>query len=206
MTSQRKIEANRRNALKSSGPKSPAAKSRVSRNAYRHGLAALTHRDVGLSHDIERLARLICGGRANPLLIAEARTMAESVLMLKLVVAEQIAVIERMRDVYASPLTAQHEAIPRAVERGRAFDRAADELEALEEAFDALLENAREELFEEDAREVARLAAKPARLNERDEVDAMRAAYPDLARLSRYERRARSRLRRAQQRFIEIAD
>ena len=36
-TSQKKIEANRRNALKSTGPKTPSGKKRVSRNATRHG-------------------------------------------------------------------------------------------------------------------------------------------------------------------------
>jgi hypothetical protein len=36
-TSPRKIEANRRNALKSTGPKTPDGKKRVSRNATRHG-------------------------------------------------------------------------------------------------------------------------------------------------------------------------
>ena len=40
MTSLRKIEANRRNALKSTGPKSVAGKAIVARNAMTHGLRA----------------------------------------------------------------------------------------------------------------------------------------------------------------------
>jgi hypothetical protein len=36
-TSPKKIDANRRNALKSTGPKTPSGKKRVSRNATRHG-------------------------------------------------------------------------------------------------------------------------------------------------------------------------
>ena len=36
-TSPKKIEANRRNALKSTGPRTPSGKRRVSRNATRHG-------------------------------------------------------------------------------------------------------------------------------------------------------------------------
>lgn len=37
-TSQRKIQANRANARRSTGPKTPAGKSRVSRNALKHGI------------------------------------------------------------------------------------------------------------------------------------------------------------------------
>jgi hypothetical protein len=40
MASERQIAANRRNAQKSTGPRSAAGKRRASRNAYRHGLAA----------------------------------------------------------------------------------------------------------------------------------------------------------------------
>ena len=39
MSSERQIEANRRNAKNSKGPKSEAGKRRSSKNAYRHGLS-----------------------------------------------------------------------------------------------------------------------------------------------------------------------
>ena len=42
MTSLKQIEANRRNALKSTGPRSEEGKQRASRNALRHGLTAET--------------------------------------------------------------------------------------------------------------------------------------------------------------------
>ena len=42
MTSQRKIEANRRNAARSTGPRTPDGKRKVSLNAVKHGLTATT--------------------------------------------------------------------------------------------------------------------------------------------------------------------
>jgi hypothetical protein len=42
MTSLKQIEANRRNALKSTGPRSKEGKQRASRNAFRHGLTTET--------------------------------------------------------------------------------------------------------------------------------------------------------------------
>ena len=42
MTSLRQIEANRRNALRSTGPKTDDGKQHASRNAVRHGLTAET--------------------------------------------------------------------------------------------------------------------------------------------------------------------
>ena len=42
MTSDRQLSANRQNSRRSSGPRSAAGSSRASRNALRHGLAAIT--------------------------------------------------------------------------------------------------------------------------------------------------------------------
>jgi hypothetical protein len=51
MTSYRQIEANRRNALKSTGPRTVAGKEQSRRNAIRHGLTAETV--IGLLEDAE---------------------------------------------------------------------------------------------------------------------------------------------------------
>ena len=55
MTSQRKIEANRRNAAKSTGPRTEAGKKKVSLNAVKHGLTATTV--VVLPHEDEEAYR-----------------------------------------------------------------------------------------------------------------------------------------------------
>jgi hypothetical protein len=204
MTSPRKIAANRLNALKSSGPRRAASKARVSNNAYRHGLAALKHVEAGLPRDIELMARALCGDDMNPLLFEQARVIAASQLLLQCVTAERIAAIERLRDLKAVPLAARVGCIKRAKARGREFERAFAELEQMRAKFDALSEEERARLFDEDEKEEDRLASKPARIEERDEVEAMREAVPDLERLTRYERRAWSRGRRALRQFMDI--
>lgn len=59
MASERQIAANRRNALKSTGPRSRAGKAKVAANALRHGLAA---RRFVTAHEAaaQALARSFC--------------------------------------------------------------------------------------------------------------------------------------------------
>jgi hypothetical protein len=45
MTSAKKIAANRSNAKRNRGPRTEASKRRISRNALRHGLAAIKYVD-----------------------------------------------------------------------------------------------------------------------------------------------------------------
>ena len=80
-----------------SGPRTAAAKSRVSRNALRHGLAALKHLDAMLTRDIALMADAICAGDTNPLLFEQALLIAESEMVLRCVRAQRIAVVERLR-------------------------------------------------------------------------------------------------------------
>jgi len=65
MTSERKIAANRKNAKKSTGPRSAAGRATSRHNARRHGLATGIGSDPAFRDDIEILAKLLAGGREN---------------------------------------------------------------------------------------------------------------------------------------------
>jgi hypothetical protein len=68
MASEQQIAANRRNALRSSGPKTERGKRAAAINAVRHGLSAPLHLDEH-RHSIEALVGLMvgeCGGEAAP--------------------------------------------------------------------------------------------------------------------------------------------
>jgi len=98
MTSERKAAANRRNGRKGRGPRSAAGKSVASRNALRHGFAALTHRHPAAKEDIEQVAEALCGDDPNPSLIEQARIIANNDLVLRAIGAQQLAVVERVRE------------------------------------------------------------------------------------------------------------
>jgi hypothetical protein len=55
--------------LRDEKPRTAAGKKRDSRNALRHGLSAVVHRQPVPSADIERLARAICGESERPELL-----------------------------------------------------------------------------------------------------------------------------------------
>ncbi|RXG83571.1 hypothetical protein [Bradyrhizobium vignae] len=57
MTTERLRAANRANAQRSTGPRSPTGKARASYNAHRHGLAAQAQLD---SSQLERAEQLAC--------------------------------------------------------------------------------------------------------------------------------------------------
>ncbi len=71
MASDKQIAANRRNALKSTGPRSAAGKKRSSANAYRHGLSVSLALSAESRPEIEALAKLITDGTGIPRADAE---------------------------------------------------------------------------------------------------------------------------------------
>jgi hypothetical protein len=109
MTSNRKIEANRRNSRKSCGPRTAAGKATASRNALRHGLAALTHRQPAPSAELEEFARALCGDDCDPILFTQAVKVAQSKMELRAIRAQKVAVIERLRDRYAAPFASRED-------------------------------------------------------------------------------------------------
>jgi hypothetical protein len=65
VTSARKLYANRRNALASTGPRTSAGKARVAQNARRHGLSLSARDDPAGSGEVDALARAIAGDAAD---------------------------------------------------------------------------------------------------------------------------------------------
>lgn len=80
MTSARKIAANRRNALKSTGPRGAAAKHRTRRNAERHGLAARITYDADRLARVESLAQELAGATSDFITLELARAIARAEL------------------------------------------------------------------------------------------------------------------------------
>jgi hypothetical protein len=78
MTSERKRAANRRNARRSTGPRSADGKARSRENAWRHGLASSIDRIPGLRAEIEQLALAIAGPKPTPAMLDCARNAAEA--------------------------------------------------------------------------------------------------------------------------------
>jgi hypothetical protein len=79
MSSRKQIEANRRNALKSTGPTTPEGKARSSRNAVRHGLTAETV--IAGLEDVENYQAFEAAVTAD----YDAETAGERELVLRLV-------------------------------------------------------------------------------------------------------------------------
>src|SRR6266853_345208 len=59
MASERQIAANRRNARKSTGPRSGAGRKRASHNAYRHGLNLNMTSTAAFAKQLDKLVRQI---------------------------------------------------------------------------------------------------------------------------------------------------
>jgi hypothetical protein len=80
MTSDRKIESNRKNARKSTGPRSDAGQCRSRRNALRHGLAIAIGSDPSFGDDIKRLAGALARGRTGQNIGEFAHQAAEAAI------------------------------------------------------------------------------------------------------------------------------
>jgi hypothetical protein len=90
-----RLAANRRNALRSTGPKSAVGKRRAARNALKHGLAVPLGADPSFLERIEALSRLIAGEGAAAARLALARRVAEAQVDLERVRAARFALLAR---------------------------------------------------------------------------------------------------------------
>lgn len=97
MATERQIAANRRNAGKSTGPRSSAGRKRASRNSYRHGLRAKNTLDAERAKRVETLARAIAGDAQDTVTLEHARSAAHAEFDLARIRQVKIALIERMR-------------------------------------------------------------------------------------------------------------
>jgi hypothetical protein len=224
MTTDRQCASNRRNAGKSGGPRSAAGKSRASRNALRHGLSAVTHRLPVPKGEVERLARAICGDDNDQQLFAAALAIAENQLHRRAIKAQQVAVIERLRDRTAIALAKGDNSLDLAKARFLSTwlleRRIVARVPALLAKYDirplpahclpgdvvpfrlkALLEECESE---EEIQRACKIAAQCLTKQERRDEEAFEEAIPDLKRLDRYERRAWSQHKRAVRKLMNI--
>ncbi len=210
---------------RSGGPRSAAGKSRASRNALRHGLAALTHRPPEPTGEVNRLARAICGGDDDPLLLEAAVAIARNEIARRAIKAQQVAVIERLRDQTAIALAKGDNSLELAKARFLAAWLLNREIEArvpqllakyqvqrlprgyfmddeiVPIPLKALLQETESGEQYERARKGAEYCLKQ---QERADDEALEEAIPDLKRLDRYERRAWSQHKRAIGKFVHI--
>jgi hypothetical protein len=177
MASQKQIEANRRNARKSTGPRSASGKKRASRNALKHGLTTPIS-GAAVTREIEALARQIAGDPEDRLRMALARDAAEAQLDLARVQRVGVAFIERTA------------AVGRLAQR-KLFRTIRDET-----AFMALSCLGARLGKTQPKCAVDPLPAMPTEEPART-TEAVRRALLDLLRLNRYERRAAVRRDRA---------
>src|SRR5215831_4884720 len=98
MASEHQIAANRRNARKSTGPRSAAGKKRAGRNAYRHGLSVSVSMssNAAFAKELDRLVREIAGDTKDAIALERARAVAEAEFELARVRRAKVALIERV--------------------------------------------------------------------------------------------------------------
>ena len=221
------------NKRRGGGPKTAEGKRASSRNARRHGLAAITHRQAVCSSETQRLARLLCGDDDDPQLMMAAKTIIENEMAMHAIREQELAVVKRLREPTAVALAKGDNGLKLGIACSMAAWLGHREIEAtapqlLEKYKDQLPKRPEDwpddlpwewqgtlvpddlktlleecELDEEMARALA-MAERHLKKQERDEFEAFECALLDLVRLDRYYRRAWSRQKRAICNFANI--
>ena len=159
---------NRRNASRSTGPRSRAGRKRAAGNATVHGLTANLLSNATLAEQVEKLAREIAGSVGDAILLQYARDVARAEIDLARVRRIKVALIERVSAIGTLDCSPVFENV-----RG------------VRKILDML---ARGEL----PHRIDPLATMPSGELERT-AEAVRRALPELIKLDRYESRAAAR-------------
>jgi hypothetical protein len=174
VATERQIAANRRNAQKSTGPRSDVGKNRASRNAYRHGLSRGIGANGTFAEKVDQLARKIADDSKDEATLQQARAAAEGELDLARAQQVKTALIQRMSAFVTLRSGAATRSAPELIRSLRASLRREA---ALPEPIDPT-----STIPLQDPEQLA---------------EAMRQLLPELLRLDRYERRAFARRDRA---------
>jgi hypothetical protein len=172
MASKRQIAANRRNAGKSTGPRSGAGRKRASRNAYRHGLTLSITSTAAFAKQLETLVRKIAGDSEDAIVLERARAVAQAELELARVRRAKVALIERASAF--GQLDPPRLTVTQMIRLLNAFDRRSL---IVPKPIDAL-------------------ATMPSGEPDRS-AEALRRVLPELRKMDRYERRAAAHRERA---------
>jgi hypothetical protein len=181
MASERQIAANRRNARRSTGPRSSVGKKRASRNAYRHGLNLSITSTAAYAKLLDKLVRKIAGNTNDAIVLERARSVAEAELDLARVRRAKVSLIERASAFGELDPPQLSSTVPPIVRFLSALDR--NRISSLPEPIDAS-------------------ATMPSQQPDRS-AEAVRRVLPELRKLDRYEHRAAARRDRA---VLELAD
>jgi hypothetical protein len=179
MASERQIAANRRNARKSTGPRSGAGRKRASRNAYRYGLT-LNITSAAFAKQLDKLVREIAGDSKDAIVLERARAIAQAELDLARVRRAKVSLIERA--------SAFGELDP---------PQAFSAVTQIKRFFNAL-DRGKPILPKPSDSSATMLSQEPDR-----SAEAVRRVLPDLRKLERYERRSAARRDRA---ALDIVD
>jgi hypothetical protein len=171
MATERQIAANRRNALKSTGPRSSAGKKRASRNTSRHGFSIAATTNSEFAKQVEDLARGIAGAGSEPLVLEHARSIAHAQLDLEQIRRMKVSLLQRIHELGA--LDVPEPTIP-------------DIIRTLDQHYRGRPSYLR----------VPQVKSMPSSEPERM-TETIRRALPELIKLERYERCAAARRNRA---------
>ena len=178
MTPSARTLANRRNARRSTGPKSAVGKARVAKNALRHGLATPISSDATLSELADQLAMAIAGSGADDVRLEHAKRIAEAQVDLQRVRKARGGLQADFSDAALRP----PQALPKEP--------------SIRELIRTVAKLARTDELDARAGDVLRrLADKASAASSRPQQQP--SVLEQLARLDRYDRRALSRLKMA---------